>query len=445
MNLTSLPFDRILPFNPKHSTRMHIDLNSCFASVEQQANPYLRGKPVGVGAYEGPSGCIIAPSREAKAIGVKTGMRVKDGKMIAPNLIVIGSDPAKYRTIHLRIKRLLLEYTDSVDPKSIDEFVIDLEGYPSFKKGMWNVAREIKRRILDEIGDFLTVNVGISPNRFLAKTAAGLHKPDGLDEINKENYLEIYQQLKLTDLCGIDKRYAARLSQQGIYTVMDFYNASPHQLKTAFHSIVGFDWYCRLRGWEVDDVVFPRKSFGNSYALPMNLSTPEELAPILMKLVDKTGWRMRKQGYKAWGIHLSLDFRSGNFWHKGYKTGKLLYDSNDIFKELYRLLYYCPYREPVRILAECVFDLVKDEHPQLELFSDFIKKEKVVTAVDKIKERYGSYSLISGKMLGTEDIMPDRVSFGGVKELLDYMTEDDIDDINTFEDDIYETYENSTL
>jgi DNA polymerase-4 len=426
-----------MEFNPKHSTRMHIDLNSCFASVEQQANPFLRGKPMGVGAYETPNGCIIAPSREAKQLGIKTGMRVMDGKLISPNLVIIQSDPAKYRTIHLRLKRLLLEYTDHIEPKSIDEFVLDLEGTPSFKKGMLNVAKEIKKRILDEIGDFLTVNVGVAPNRFLAKTAAGLRKPDGLDEINISNYLQIYSKLGLTDLCGIEKKYAARLSQFGIFTVLDFYNADAKTLKYAFRSKIGYDWYLRLRGWEIDDVTFPRRSFGNSFALGTNLATPEQLAPILMKLVDKTGWRMRKQGYKANGIHLSLSFRSGNFWHRGMKLGKTLFDSRDIYKELFKMLHYCPYREPVRILAESVFDLEAIENAQLELFDDVDKKAKVVEAIDSVKEKYGSFSIMPGIMLGTEDIMPDRVSFGGVSELLEYTTEDNIDDISNFSDDIY--------
>src|SRR5258708_1082274 len=421
MNQTNLP-SKAISFNPKHSTRMHIDLNSCFASVEQQANPFLRGKPVGVGAYETPSGCIIAPSREAKELGIKTGMRVKDGKILAPNLIIIGSDPAKYRTIFLRIKHLLEEYTDIIDPKSIDEFVIDLEGAPAMMKGIWNIARELKRRSVSEIGEFLAVNVGISPNRVIAKTAAGLHKPDGLDEINIENYLDIYSKLKMIDLCGIEKRLAARLANSGIYTVMDFYNADALQLKHALHSIDGFKWYCRLRGWEIDDVVFPRRSFGNSYALPMNLSKPEELATLLAKLVEKTGWRMRKQGFRAAGVHIALDYRSGNFWHKGYRTGKMLFTSQDIYKELYRLLCYCPYRESVRTLSECVYDLEKQDNPQLELFDNIIRKDNLTLAIDKMKERYGSFAIIPATMFSTEYIMPDRVSFVGVKELVDYMT-----------------------
>ena len=103
-----------LPFNPKISTVMHIDLNSCFASIEQQANPLLRGKPVAVAAYTTPSGCIVAPSIEAKTYGIKTGMRVKDGKMLYPNLIVIPPDPWKYRNIHLKLRDVLKTYVDKL-------------------------------------------------------------------------------------------------------------------------------------------------------------------------------------------------------------------------------------------------------------------------------------------------------------------------------------------
>ena len=94
-------------FNPAPALTMHIDMNSCFASVEQQANPLLRGKPMVVAAYTGPGGCIIAPSIEAKRLGIKVGMRVKDGKAIEPNLVVLSPDPWKYRFVHLGIKRII--------------------------------------------------------------------------------------------------------------------------------------------------------------------------------------------------------------------------------------------------------------------------------------------------------------------------------------------------
>lgn len=118
-----------LPFNPKFPTTMHIDLNSCFATIEQQANPKLRGKPIAVAAYNSPAGCIVAPSIEAKRLGIKTGMKVKDGKMIYHDLIVLEPDPEKYRVIHQEMKRVFGDYTDAVVPRSIDEFYLEMVGY----------------------------------------------------------------------------------------------------------------------------------------------------------------------------------------------------------------------------------------------------------------------------------------------------------------------------
>lgn len=398
---------------------MHIDLNSCFASVEQQANPLLRGKPIAVAAYNSPNGCILAPSVEAKKFGIKTGMRVKEGKLLYPKLVVLSSDPNKYRFIHLKLRSLLNEYTWDVTPKSIDEFVLCLEN-----KDLWKVAGEIKIRIKEEIGDWLRVSIGIAPNRFLAKTAAGLHKPDGLDEINKDNFKEIYTNLKLMDLCGIKQNNCVRLNNEGIFSVMDFFNATSEKLQKAFHSICGNDWYLRLHGWEADDIIFGRRSYGNSFAIPKQLSSPEELAPILQKLVEKTGIRMRTAGYNCRGVHVSLLYRDGSYWHHGEKTGGLLFDSRDIYKTAFEIMCRSPYRKPVAILAESCFNLEKTVVQQTCLFEDLEKKRKLVEAMDRINHRWGQFVITPALMLApvapgmdTRDLVPDRVAFGGIKEL----------------------------
>jgi DNA polymerase-4 len=396
---------------------MHIDLNSCFASIEQQANPHLRGKPIAVAAYDSPRGCIVAPSVEAKRLGIKTGMPVQQGRQLCRELVVLQPDPNKYRAVHLKLKKLLSEYTDVLIPKSIDEFVLDLEGFPALKAGLHTVGREIKARIRREIGDALTVSIGIAPNRFLAKTAAGLHKPDGLDEINGSNYRAVYERMKLTDLCGIKTANALRLHSQGVYSVLDFYEADARRCKSAFKSILGFYWYARLRGWEVDGEEWGRKSFGNSFALPTALKDPEELAPVLTKLVEKTGQRMRAGNYACHGVHVAVLYRSGAHWHKGLRSQGALLDSRDIFRVAYRLLCASPYREPVAILAESVFDLTGAGARQLDLFSDVDKTARLVNAVDAINARHGNFVITPARMLGTAGIIPDRISFGSVKEL----------------------------
>ena len=397
---------------------MHIDLNSCFATIEQQANPLLRGKPVAVAAYPTPSGCILAPSVEAKKRGVKVGMRVREGRLICPELQILGPDPWKYRTIHLALKELLSRYSVDVVPRSIDEFVVNLEGYPSFKRGMSVVAQEIKDKIKSEIGDWLTVSIGIGPNRFLAKMAAGLKKPDGLEEINNQNFIDVYSHLTLMDITGIKSANTSRLNSVNIYTVMDFYHASISQIRAAFQSINGYYWYLRLRGWEIDDVDFGRQSFGNMYSLPQPFTTPEELAPILHKLIEKCSLRMRSAGYYAQGVHLSLLYRDHSFWHHGHVSHQVLFDSRDIYRQAFRLLTSSPYRAPVTNIAVSCFDLLKNNSCQLDLFGAIEKKTNLVTALDKINNLYGDFIITPALMLATKDLVPDRISFGGIKDLV---------------------------
>ncbi len=410
-----------LKFNPAKPKIMHLDLNSCFASVEQQANPLLRGKPIAVAAFTSPSGCILAPSVEAKRLGVKTGMRVYEGRLLCPGLIVLPSDPNKYRVVHARLRKLLADYTDKIIPKSIDEFVLDLAETPpwppsTLEGGIVGIAKDIKRRIKAEVGEWLRVSVGIGPNQFLAKTAAGLHKPDGLDVIDKSNYRVIYQNLTLTDLCGINTHNAARLNRVGIYSVSQFAAASVPLLKSAFESVAGYYWHLRLLGWEVDEVIFSRKSFGNSYALPKPLATEEELAPILSKLVEKASFRMRKSGYTAGGVHLAVVYRDNSFWHRGMRVPEV-FAGSDIYRYAWRLLQICPYRKPVRNLAVSCFDLKERGAVQLVLFEDVLKKGKLIRAMDKINDRFGDFVITPALMLGTKDNVPDRISFGGLDKI----------------------------
>lgn len=407
-----------LDFNRRPCSIMHIDLNSCFASVEQQANPFLRYKPIAVAAYDTPNGCILAASIEAKRLGIKVGLRVKEGRLLCPDLIVRSPDSDKYRAVHLALKNLLSNYTPKVIPKSIDEFVLDFSGTPAFEKGMLVISQEIKDRIKKEIGDYLTVSIGLGPNRFLAKTASNLHKPDGLDEINQKNYLEIYRNLNLTDLNGINRQNATRLNMVGIYSVIDFLNADIQLLRSAFHSILGYYWYLRLRGWEIDDIDWDTKSFGHSYSLPKFLTTPEELAPILAKLVEKVGFRMRHADFQAKGVHVALLYQDHQYFHEGRSLDQPIFDSCDIFRIASRLLRHSPYKLPIRNVAVSCFSLSSRNTLQLNLFQDNQRKENLVTAIDSINDRWGNFVITPAIMANTENHVHDRIGFGQIRGLV---------------------------
>lgn len=412
--------DEILHFNPASPTVMHIDINSCFATIEQQANPFFRGKPVAVAAYDSPGGCILAASVEAKKLyGVKTGMRVKEGKERCPELIVVSPDANKYRHVHLQLRHLLSCYTDKLYPKSIDEFVLHLEGYPALRqKSIYEVGLQIKKRIKEEIGEWITVSIGTGPSRFTAKMAAGLKKPDGLEELSARNYLDVYQGLELEDLHGIASRNARRLQHVGIFSVMDFYASPLWKIRAAFKSVNAYYWFLRLRGWEIDQEEYERKSYGNSYALPKPFVEVSDLAPILSKLVNKATFRMRQAGYQARGVHLSVAYRDWKYWHQGHLQKKWLFDTRDIYAEALRLLNLSP-RRPVRILAVSCFELSTNPQMQTELYDDVPRKKMLTEAMDTINEKWGNFVITPANMLtAKEKHVHDRIAFGGVKELV---------------------------
>ncbi len=398
---------------------MHIDLNSCFASAEQQANPLIRGKPVVVAAYTTPRGCIIAPSVEAKQLGIKLGMRVRDAQAIYPQVVVLPPDPPKYRDIHHKFKKIFQSYSPKVFPKSIDEAVIDFNHTPALKQGLVAVGREIKQRLKQEVGVWIRCNVGIGTNRFLAKLAASLHKPDGLDVITFKNLKQVYRQVTLTDLNGINKRFEARLNSYGIFTPLQFLNAGIDLLKKqVFKSICGFHWHLRLRGWEVDQVEFSRKSFGQTYSLPVHTADPKDLAQLLMKLCEKMGRRLRHAGFLAQGIHVACLYSDHSFWHQSKKFRTVLSTTQELYIKALLLLNHQPVRKKIANLSVSCFDLIPDSSRQLDLFeSEFTKRRSLFKACDCVNDRFGEFVAIPARMMNLKDKVIDRIAFGGVREL----------------------------
>jgi len=410
-----------LPINKNPPTIMHIDMNASFARAEQQARPLLRGKAVGVAAYTSPGGCVVSPSVEAKQRGVKTAVNVREARMLAPDIIIIPPDPNLYREVHKRFCKIYRDYSPDVTPKSIDEAVIDFAGTPILKvKSMEEIGQEIKGRIKAEIGCWMSCNIGIAPNRFLAKLAASLHKPDGLDTITHENVLSIYSQSDLLGLNGINTRYQARLNAAGIYTPMQFYEADCQYLtKQVFKSINGYYWFLRLRGWETDAVIFGRKSFGNSHALQKQACKREELAPLLMKLCEKTGRRLRKHNSVAYGVYVAMLYADGTHWAQGKKFSGSLYTTQEIYTKAWLLLNRQPDWKPIRNLAVSVFCLADSLTEQIPLFeSEETKKRRLSDALDSINDRYGEFIITPALMLGMEGTILDRISYGNVKELV---------------------------
>lgn len=409
-----------LPINDTQPLIMHIDLNSCYAIIEQQANRLIRNKPVGVAAYDSPGGFIIASSYEAKRLGIKL-MRVGDAKKITKDLVILTPDPEKYFDAHKKFKAVLERYTDQVTPKSIDEFVVDFKGSRAIQEGknLIDIGHQIKRDIKESLGEYVTVNIGIAPNRFLAKIAAGIDKPDGIDIFYAQDIWNIYGQLDLIDLPGINYRYKARLNLAHIFTPLEFLETPmPKLKKEVFKSVVGYYWYLRLRGYEIDDVKFSTKSFGNDYAVGNKTSDPEQISKLIMKLCEKIGRRLRKHDYQAQGVFLSLGFENKTWWKRSKRSKSLLYSTQDIYMSVMRLFKQVDITARVTHINISVFDVIQATPVQMGLFDNTrLDNKSLAKASDKINDRYGEYTVFPATMANMQDIIIKRVPFGSVRDL----------------------------
>ncbi len=417
---------------------MHIDLNSCFATVEQQARPMLRGRPVAIVNRRTEHTMIVTASYEAKAQGVTLGMKLKDAKKICPGLVGIESDPAKYRYVYHKMMEIMSDYSAHVRMKSIDEGVIDFQQATRMMqdRSLIDIGFEIKERLKREIGCAMRCNVGISTNRFLAKTAASLHKPDGLDVIDCKNLRDVYATLELTDLTGIASRNEERLNAVGITTPLAFLDADAQLLKTmVFKSINGYQWHQRLRGWEVDDVDYDMKSAGRQFVLDAYNMPYEKILQRLHHLCEATGKKIRSQGKVARGVlvwatthrepkspqiadsHSSWETRQGGrYWHARHMATAPFFSDQAIYAQAKQLFAAAP--PLIRTIGVTVYELSDDIDPQLSLFGDELARERRITeAVDEINNRYGRHVIHSADTLGTGHAVKEKIPFGSTRYL----------------------------
>lgn len=423
-----------LEYNAARPLVMHIDLNSCFATVEQQARPMLRGKPVAIMNRRTEHTMIVTASYEAKARGVTLGVSFREAKRLCPDLVGVESDPPKYRYVYHKLMDIMSDYSPHFRMKSIDEGVVDfaLSSAAIRDRDLVEVAYEIKQRLRDEVGCAMRCNIGIAPNRFLAKMAASLNKPDGLDIITHENLREVMGKLKLQDLTGIAARNEHRLNAVGIYTPLELLDASPETLFFAFKSICGQQWHQRMRGWEVDDVDYDLKSCGRQYVLETRDMPREEVAQRLHHLVESVGAKLRGQGKSARGVGMYIRFRrseavlatgngrwgrKGNYWHEKHLAPLPFFSDQAIWVIASRLLAHAPLGDVREIGVHC-YHLHDGLSDQLTLFGDELARTQQVTwAVDEINGRYGARTIHSADTLGTDHFVKQKIPFGSTRYL----------------------------
>jgi DNA polymerase-4 len=399
----------------------HVDMNSYFASVEQQANPFLRGKAVGVCAYLHARGCVIAASVEAKQQGMKVGMTVAQAKEIVPGAVFVENDPSKYRAVTGRLFRLLDGLTDKVEHYSIDEAFLDLTGwYRDSAEAAFALSR-IKHRLKTEIGDWLRCSVGIAPTRFFAKFASNRQKPNGLVIITSENVDEMLATAELQDAWGIGPRTQARLKRLGIQNLLALKRYPVGNLLSVFGR-QGFYLWCKVNGIECDSLAdserFP-KSIGHSYCVPGHVNRDRKVAAVFAKLTERAGRRLRRHGLLAGALVVIVGCKEERTSrHRFFRFSEPSDDSFALTLAADRVLHEVWRGETVDFLAVTLVDLGIPRH-QLrfgwqEGRRPYQERLAMVSkSLDRIRDRYGESSVVLGRMfqLLSRDEAPDRIGF----------------------------------
>ncbi len=402
---------------------IHIDMNSYFASVEQQANPFLRGKPIAITGkrYDGeaqPRSVVTTASIEAKKVGVKTAMSTYEAKFICPSLILYPGDPEKYSDVTQRFNAIYREFTENVEQFSVDECFLDVTDEAEDYFGAAFLAQAIRERLKEELGAHITASIGIGPNKLMAKLASESVKPNGLTVLRPENLIEFIDGRALQDLCGIGPRIERRLNELGIFTFKQLRESPLELLK---EELKGYgEWlHEAAHGRESSNILTSiqngvaasktattragdPKSVGHSYTLPKDTHDLLEAKRYLLRLADKVAWRLRRDGLLARRIRTYV--RYGDFSGIGQQRifQEPTADGLELFQNAWKILVdnYNP-EHPIRLVGISASELSRGPE-QPSLFPKPQKVRRTTKALDKIQYRYGSSAWTRATLVNTK-------------------------------------------
>ena len=383
---------------------MHIDMNAFFASVEQAANPELRGKPIAVIGSGGRT-IVTTASYEARAFGVKTGMAVWEAKRHCPDIILVVGDNRKYTHTSAQIIKMMRDYTPLVEVFSIDEGFLDVTGSLGLFGTPERIAYLLKARIKQSFD--LTCSIGIAPNKLLAKLASEMKKPDGLTIIKPEDVSIVIENLPIGDLCGIGKKMEKHLNLLSIKTIGQLGRFPVDILRRKF-GVIGERLCVMGRGID-DSPVIPVeeeeevKSVGHSMTLRKDVSRRVDVLKYLLQLSEMVGRRARRYGVA--GKTVTLYVRYADFFTSFGKQDTLhqhINLSEDIYQAAVAILDTVTLEQPVRLLGVRLSNL-KYHGEQLPLFPEERRKANMVATMDEVNNRYGDFSVTFGSLLDTEE------------------------------------------
>ncbi len=427
--------------DPKNGPQLNwlfVDLNSYFASVEQEVRPDLRGRPVGVVPMMADTTVCIAASYEAKAFGVKTGTMVADAKKMCPGIELVEARHEIYVDYHHRIVEAVESCLPVTAVLSIDEMACRLMGRERPLLAAMELGRQVKRRILERVGPMLRSSVGLATNRYLAKVASDMEKPDGLVALPLDILPEALRQLTLRDLPGIGARTEKRLNEKGIRTMEQLLALDCEQAGQLWGSVWGERLWHWLRGEDFDmSETDHLKSISHQHVLAPEMRTAEKAWAVAHKLLHKAAMRLRAGGLWASSIGLAIGFavpRGENtpvsrfgVPTRGWKGEMRLSECQDNPDA------DCRAAPPMGIAARPARSssipyfigvhlngLVPDRLHSLNLFDgleDEQSRTRLLAAMDALNNKYGMSTLAPATMLTAYKAAPTRIAFHSIPEI----------------------------
>ena len=379
---------------PKTLEYLYLDFDGFFASVEQQARPALRGRPVGVTPFETTDhSCVIVCSKEAKRAGVKNVMPIRQAKAICPELILVPQSPDLYRRAH----HALLNEISSVLPieavKSIDELTCKLNGRDRYSPEI--VSQQIKQRLRDNIGASITCSIGFAANRQLAKMACKVNKPDGVTIWHPKDMPAPLLQQPLEDVPGIGKRMHKRLMKAGIFSMRALWRLDPKHMRKLWGNVTGERLWYALHGYDIHAQPSKRCMYGHSRVLPPDWRSLFHARNCSRLLLVKAARRMRRAGFYAGHMWLSL---KGHNWRWGKQVALYhVHDDQACLKGLdeiwHSALNELEGGRKVKQVGVALYDLAPQNEHQLDLFLQADHKrgkwEAIAALTDQLNNKYG--------------------------------------------------------
>jgi DNA polymerase-4 len=397
---------------------LFIDMNAFFASVEQQDDPDLRGRPVAVIPTAAETTACIAASYEAKAFGVTTGTPVWEARRLCPGIACVVANHRRYVLAHNRIVAAVNSVLPVDRVRSIDEMSCRLTGADRNPDRAAGIAGRIKAAIRELAGDYLRCSIGAGPNPLLAKVAADMQKPDGLTVLADADLPGRLHGLKLRDFPGIGPRMERRLNRCGVFAVEQLVKMPERTLSEVWGSrVLGGRWFRLLRGEDVADPPTRRQTVGHSHVLPPALRTADGAYGVLVRLTHKAAARLRKIGYWAGAVAVAVRFadderkagRGGRGWHAGCRLPHCQ-DTHNILHAVAELWKGRPEGVPFQV-GMVLTDLRPAACATPSLFEDDRKAAEVSRAMDDVNAEFGAGVVHLGAMCGYESAAPSRIAF----------------------------------